>query len=166
MHKVSWVVLPVSAALAAVAFGALRLRMRPIERLSRRAAEPSGGDIGERPPEDETPCEIQPLVRAMNAALDRAERAYAAQRSSTAEAARQMRTPLAVLVTHAELMQGRRTAEALGADSDALVRVVDQLLALAEVDAAQTGRPGEPVDLVALASWRRASWTLWRRSGA
>lgn len=87
----------------------------------------------------------------MNAALDRAERAYAAQRSATAEAARQTRTPLVVLVTHAELMQGRRTAEALGADVAALERTVDQLLALAAVGGAQTGRPGEPVDLVALA---------------
>jgi hypothetical protein len=59
--RVSWVVLPVFAALAAVAFGTLRLCMRPIERLSERAAELSGGGIGERLPEDGTPREIQPL---------------------------------------------------------------------------------------------------------
>lgn len=149
--RVSWVVLPVFAALAAVAFGTLRLCMRPIERLSERAAGLSGGDIGERLPEHETPREIQPLVRAMNAALDRAERAYAAQRGFTAEAAHQMRTPLAVLMAHAGLIEDRRAAEALGADIAALERIVDQLLALAEVDAAQAGRPGEPVDLAALA---------------
>lgn len=73
LGRVSWVVLPVFAALAAVAFGTLWLCMRPIERLSRRAAELAGGG-GERLPEDETPLEIQPLVRAMNAALDRAGR--------------------------------------------------------------------------------------------
>ncbi len=150
LGRVSWVVLPVFAALAAVAFGTLRLCMRPIERLSRRAEELSGGDIGERLPEDETPLEIQPLVRAMNGALDRAERAYAAQRGFTAEAAHQMRTPLAVLMTHAELIEDRRAAEALGADIAALERIVDQLLALAEVDAAQDGRPGERLDLAAL----------------
>jgi signal transduction histidine kinase len=150
LGRVSWVVLPVFAALAAVAFGTLWLCMRPIERLSRRAAELAGGG-GERLPEDETPLEIQPLVRAMNAALDRAERAQAAQRGFTAEAAHQMRTPLAVLKTHAELIQDRRAAEALGADIAALERIVDQLLALAEVDAAQAGPPGGPVDLAALA---------------
>ncbi len=89
--RVSWVVLPVFAALAAVAFGTLRLCMRPIERLSERAAALSGGGIGERLPEDGTPREIQPLVRAMNAALDRAERTHAAQRGFTAEAAHQVR---------------------------------------------------------------------------
>ena len=151
LGRVSWVVLPVFAALAAVAFGTLRLCMRPIEELSKRAARLSGGGIGERLPEDGTPREIQPLVRAMNAALDRAERAHAAQRGFTAEAAHQMRTPLAVLMTHAELIQDRRAAEALGADIAALERIVDQLLALAEVDAARADRPGGPVDLAALA---------------
>ena len=139
------------AALAAVAFGTLRLCMRPVEELSKRAARLSGGGIGERLPEDGTPREIQPLVRAMNAALDRAERAQAAQRGFTAEAAHQMRTPLAVLMAHAGLIEDRRTAEALGADVAALERIVDQLLALAEVDAARADRPGGPVDLAALA---------------
>lgn len=151
LGRVSWVVLPVFAALAAVAFGILRLCMRPIEALSRRAAALSGGDISERLPEEGTPRELLPLVRAMNAALDRAERAHAAQRSFTAEAAHQMRTPLAVLKTHAELIQDRRTGEKLGADVAALERIVEQLLALAEVDAAGNDPGGGAVDLAALA---------------
>jgi signal transduction histidine kinase len=151
LGRVSWVVLPVFAALAVVVFVTLRLCMYPVEMLSRRAAELSSGQIGGRLPEDETPTEIRPLVHAVNAALDRAERAHAVQRSFTAEAAHQMRTPLAVLKTHAELIQDRRTGEALGADIVALERIVDQLLALAEVDAAEIGTPDEKVELGALA---------------
>jgi len=151
LRRVSWVVLPVFAALAVVAFATLRLCMRPIEALSRQAATLPDGRIGERLPEDGTPREILPLVSAMNAALERAERAYAAQRNFTAEAAHQMRTPLAVLKTHAELIQDRRAGEMLGADVVALERIVEQLLALAEVDAAENGSGSAPVDLAALA---------------
>jgi signal transduction histidine kinase len=149
LARVSWVILPVFVALAAVCFGTLHLCMRPIQLLSRRAAGLSGA--GERLPEDETPDEIRPLVRAMNAALDRAERAFAAQRHFTAEAAHQMRTPLAVLKAHAELIQDRRTGALLDNDLTALERIVDQLLTLAEIDAAEITPAGPPVDLCALA---------------
>jgi signal transduction histidine kinase len=151
LARVSWVILPVFVALAAVCFGTLHLCMRPIQLLSRRAAGLSGAGIGERLPEDETPDEIRPLVRAMNAALDRAERAFAAQRHFTAEAAHQMRTPLAVLKAHAELIQDRRTGALLDNDVAALERIVDQLLTLAEIDAAEIAPAGPPVDLRALA---------------
>jgi signal transduction histidine kinase len=152
LPRVAWVVLPVFAALAAVAFATLRLCLRPIEELSRRAealAAPGAG--GGRLPEGESPREIRPLVRAMNAALDRAERAAAAQRGFVAEAAHQMRTPLAVLKTHAELIADARASALLGGDVAAMERVVEQLLALAEVDAADGAAPGAPVDLSGLA---------------
>ncbi|GGC42257.1 histidine kinase [Siccirubricoccus deserti] len=149
LARVSWVILPVFVALAAVCFGTLHLCMRPIHLLSRRAAALSGAN--ERLPEDETPDEIRPLVRAMNAALDRAERAFDAQRHFTAEAAHQMRTPLAVLKAHAELIQDRRTGALLDHDVTALERIVDQLLILAEIDTAEIAPSGTPVDLRALA---------------
>lgn len=151
LARVSWVILPVFAILAAVAFGTLRLCMRPIEMLSRRAATLGRSGLGERLPEEETPREIRPLARAMNAALDRAEKAFAAQQTFTAEAAHQMRTPLAVLKARAELIEDSRTAALLSGDVAALERIVEQLLALAELDAAETGQPGGAVDLAALA---------------
>ncbi|WP_149539564.1 sensor histidine kinase [Siccirubricoccus phaeus] len=151
LGQVSWVILPAFLALAAVAFGTLRLCLRPIERLSERAAALPRLGAGARLEEATTPREIQPLVRAMNEALDRAERAHAAQRHFTAEAAHQMRTPLAVLKTHAELIQDPQASRRLGADMAALERIVEQLLTLAEIDAAEGAENGAPVDLGLLA---------------
>ncbi|MCO6418742.1 HAMP domain-containing histidine kinase [Siccirubricoccus sp. KC 17139] len=151
LGQVSWVILPAFLALAAVAFGTLRLCLRPIERLSERAAALPRLGAGARLEEATTPREIQPLVRAMNEALDQAERAHAAQRHFTAEAAHQMRTPLAVLKTHAELIQDARASRLLGADVAALERIVEQLLTLAEIDAAETVPDGPEVDLGLLA---------------
>lgn len=133
LARVSWVVLPAFLLLAAASYGTLRLCLRPIEALSRRAAALRPG---ERLPAAETPVEIRPLADAMNLALDRAEQAYATQREFTAEAAHQMRTPLAVLMTHAALLEDPEAAAALQGDVQALERLVDQLLALAEIDAA------------------------------
>ncbi|MFC7539290.1 histidine kinase dimerization/phospho-acceptor domain-containing protein [Siccirubricoccus deserti] len=160
LARVSWVILPVFVALAAVCFGTLHLCMRPIHLLSRRAAALSGAN--ERLPEDETPDEIRPLVRAMNAALDRAERAFDAQRHFTAEAAHQMRTPLAVLKAHAELIQDRRTGALLDHDVTALERIVDQLLILAEIDTAEIAPPARRWICGRWPRRRSNSSTRWR----
>lgn len=151
MVRVTWVVLPVYAALGLIAVLTVRRFMRPIERLSKRANDLLTAPPGERLSEEEAPTELRSFVRSMNAMLARAEQLGAVQRQFTAEAAHQMRTPLAVLMTHAELIQDRRTGELLAADIGALERIVEQLLALAEIDAISADDPGKTVDLAVLA---------------
>lgn len=151
LWRVSWVILPVFAGLALVAVAMLRLGMRTVERLSRQAAMLASGPPSARLSEEGMPRELLPLVRAMNAMLARADHYGRVQREFTAEAAHQMRTPLAVLMTHAELVQDRRAGVLLANDVAALERIVEQLLALAEIDAVPQGEPGHPIDLLALA---------------
>ena len=131
-------VLPVL--LAAMAW-AVRQALAPVrvlaEDLQRRGAE----DL--RPvAEAQAPAELRPLLAAMNGLFTRIETTLARERRFTADAAHELRTPLAVLRAqwdvqrHASGEAERRTAEAkLGAGLDRLDRLVSQLLLLSRVDA-------------------------------
>lgn len=106
------------------------------------------------------PREIAPLIRAINILLERVRDALAHERRFTADAAHELRTPLAAVRAHAQVLQGARTAEeASEAARDIVIgvdrsrRLVDQLMALARVDMAQE-QPGkqqsQTVDLCGL----------------
>ena len=105
----------------------------------------------------ETDDEVARLTRSINALLERIERASNTERRFAADAAHELRTPLAVLRTGLEVALSReRTqheyAEALGSAFEevvALCTMADQLLTLARLDQeASTER--ERVDLGAL----------------
>jgi signal transduction histidine kinase len=111
--------------------------LRPLRDVSRQAAGLSGARISERLRAEDLPREVVPLVQAVNQALDRLEVDYQAQRDFTANAAHELRTPLAVL--RADL-DSRFTPEQLGdvgMEIDSLARVVEQLLCLAQLDSEQ-----------------------------
>ena len=59
------------------------------------------------------PRELQPLAASLNALLARLDEALAAQRRFTADAAHELRTPLAALALQVE--QAERAADAAGA---------------------------------------------------
>jgi signal transduction histidine kinase len=105
-----------------------------------------------------TPREVRPLIDALNRLLERVGATLAAERRFTADAAHEMRTPLAAIRANAQVllaarddMERERTARDLLASVDRAARLVDQLLALARAD-----QPGEParfrdVDLATIA---------------
>lgn len=107
--------------------------LRPIARASREAARvgPRRPDL--RIPAAGLPREIKPLVEAVNGALDRLSRAYATERRLTADAAHELRTPLAVL--NLRLQRARLTGNtdwaAVERELAQMGRLVDQLLDLA-----------------------------------
>ncbi|HET6185040.1 MAG TPA: ATP-binding protein [Acetobacteraceae bacterium] len=125
--------------------------LRPLMRASALAGEigPERADL--RLPEATMPREVRPLVRAVNAGLDRLADSLALERSFVADAAHELRTPLAILRAQAEALPDRAASRQLVADIDAMARIVQQMLDLADSDAL-TLQPGERADLAGVAS--------------
>ncbi|MGH8663053.1 MAG: sensor histidine kinase [Burkholderiales bacterium] len=116
--------------------------------------------------EPRTPREVRPLVHAINELLQRLQGAIVSQQRFIADAAHQLRTPLAGLRTHAELalreqdLAGvRERVRALMQATDRSARLAHQLLALALAEPeASAAAPMSAVDLVAIARDVTAEW--------
>ncbi len=130
----------------------------PIKDLSARLGAIGPGDLSARLDPGRARDEIARLAGAMNELLARVETASRRERRFIADAAHEMRTPLAVLRTGLEIALGRdrpaaEYADALRAALDetlGLCAMADDLLELARLDSAGM-RAAAPVDLAALA---------------
>jgi two-component system sensor histidine kinase TctE len=119
----------------AVSFG-----LRPLGRLRDQA---EGYSLRELQRFDDTrvPGELRPLVVAFNRVLELLHDAALAQRRFVADAAHQMRTPVAGLLAHIELLQGESRAAPIATELSKLQRSAqsmahsaNQLLALARAE--------------------------------
>jgi two-component system, OmpR family, sensor histidine kinase TctE len=108
--------------------------LRSLRAVSQQASMLSLYRLDERLHAKNLPRELVPLVRAVNASLDRLEADYRVQREFTANAAHELRTPLATLRAR---LESRFSAQDLGDvtfEIEQLARVVEQLLCLARLD--------------------------------
>ena len=94
------------------------------------------------------PTELVPLVEAMNGLILRLQAALAAQKRFVADAAHELRTPLAAMQIQIDSLQGERDdrGEALAGGVRRANRLVEQLLRLARLDDGAEARPAS-VDL-------------------
>ncbi|MGA0609240.1 ATP-binding protein [Caldimonas sp. KR1-144] len=135
--------------LGAVAWAIVRWSLRPVNEV--RSALVRRDSLDMRPvPTQQVPDELRPLIRAFNQLLARLDTALQSERRLIADAAHELRTPLAVLMAQAELA---RSAETLEQARDAITplmrgierssRLTEQLLDMARVDAssAEDERP-------------------------
>ncbi|WP_462390643.1 ATP-binding protein [Acidovorax sp. Q11] len=129
--------------------------LAPVERVRRQLAQRQADDLS--PVSDaQLPDEVQPLVSELNLLFERVQRAFEAQEHFVADAAHELRSPLAALRLQLQGLQraGDDTARAaaierLSAGIDRATRLVEQLLTLARQEAGSTAT--EPVDLRAIA---------------
>lgn len=142
-----------AAAIAAFAqAGVVRRAFRPLERTRHEAARVVALGQGQRLTEG-GPVEIRSLIEAINALLDRLENAYEAQGRFTAEAAHELRTPVAamlgeldVALRHPRGAEETRTVLVSTREEVArLARLVQGLTALARLDAGQAEGPRDLV---------------------
>jgi signal transduction histidine kinase len=129
-----------------VTWNTVRTALRPLQRASDEAAAISMDRPDSRLPTDRLPAEILPLVTAINKAIGRLQAALAQQRRFSANAAHQLRTPLAILRTRIDELPPTMAQAELRRDVDRMTRLVSQLLTAARLEAGQMGN-FEEVDL-------------------
>jgi two-component system, OmpR family, sensor kinase len=132
--------------------------LAPVSRVRRQVAERQADDLTEVN-EAGLPAEVQPLVHELNLLFARVRQAFEAQKSFVADAAHELRSPLAALKLQAQGL--RRAADdasrelavnRLTAGIDRATRLMEQLLVLARQQAnAVTGPRPQPTSLADLA---------------
>jgi signal transduction histidine kinase len=141
---------PLALLLLAVNVYAVRRSLHPLARAAQEAATLDarrGGlrlSIG-----SDLPREVHALVGAVNAALGRADEVLRFQREFTANVAHELRTPLAVLLLQLDEIGGQAAVEAKR-EVQAMARLVDQLLKVAQIEGMSAESP-TGVDLAEVA---------------
>lgn len=133
----------------------VRHGLRPIH-LVARDVEARGADDLRPVAQAGLPAELQPLVAAMNRLFERIRVALEKERRFTADAAHELRTPLAALRAQWESarLQGQaghdgQASQRIGEGIERLARIVNQLLALSGADAR------DPTSFTAAVDWPR-----------
>ena len=131
---------------------AVRRALAPVHALAADLKRRGADDL-QKVPTALVPTELSPLFAAMNGLFARIEAAMVRERRFTADAAHELRTPLAVLRVQWEVLsrtqeegERARASAKLGAGLDRMDRMVEQLLALSRVDAANRPARDELVD--------------------
>jgi len=149
-----FIILPLAVLLVWLA---LARGIRPLHQLEERIRARSPDDLS---PLDHkaVPLEVAPLVDAVNDLLNRLHDSLATQKRFLADAAHQLKTPLAGLRMQADLAQRegtsteelKRSLQQIGRSSIRATHTVNQLLALARAEGSGAVMPRQPCDLARL----------------
>ena len=151
-----FVILPLAVLLVWLA---LARGIRPLNKLEERIRLRKPDDLS---PLDESavPQEVAPLVASINDLLTRLKESIATQKRFLADAAHQLKTPLAGLRMQADLAQRadssadelKQSLKLIGRASIRATHTVNQLLSLARAESGSTHIARSPCDLVSLVS--------------
>ena len=150
------IAVPISAAvLAGLVWWTVGRTLRPVEGIRAEVERISGTRMERRVPEPATSDEVARLAHTMNDMLDRLAATAEQQRRFVADAAHELRSPLAriraeldVDLAHPDSADLPATHASIAAETLRLQRLVDDLLLLARADAGAVDQRGAgPVDL-------------------
>jgi two-component system, OmpR family, heavy metal sensor histidine kinase CusS len=132
-----------------------RRALSPVDSLVRTAREVSGTNLNSRLQKLETGDELQRLSDTLNEMLDRIESAFLRITEFTADASHELRTPVSLIRTEAELALRRSRGEAeykeslrhILLEAERTTALIEQLLSLARADSGRERLRLHPVDL-------------------
>ncbi|NJN00257.1 MAG: hypothetical protein HC793_00825 [Aquincola sp.] len=167
-----WLLLPLLVSLPLLVIPAwlsVRFALRPLARLSSEIATRGADDLSalQAAPKH---SELTPLAGAVDQLFERLQQARLRERSFIADAAHELRTPIAAMQVHAEILQQRQLSaqdrEPLAGLLKSNARaghLVSQLLALTRSDATPARRWSVGVDIEALVQESLPCWRRLRR---
>jgi two-component system OmpR family sensor kinase len=169
LESLAWVLLTVTglatAAMLIISALVIRRGLRPIDHLAHRITRIDAKHLSGRLSLETPPAELSPIVVGLNGLLDRLESAFEREKAFTADAAHELRTPLAGLESALEVCARKaRAPEAYSVVVSECLEVVrgmhgmiDNLLMLARADANQVAATLAPTNLddVLEDAWRR-----------
>jgi heavy metal sensor kinase len=129
--------------------------LSPVDALTRAARTISGSNLSRRVEPLHTGDELQRLSDTLNEMLSRIETAFLRVTQFTADASHELRTPIALIRTEAEIvLRKSRTEEEyrdalfhILMESEATTSMVEKLLSLVRADSGQNALEMRPVDL-------------------
>jgi len=138
--------------LLAVLAWAVRRALAPVVAIASDLEQRDAANL-EPLPVDRAPAELAPLLHAINAQFARMDALLTRERRFTADAAHEMRTPLAVLRAQWDVVRRARDERERGAAQarfsaglDRMDRLVTQMLALSRVDSRAAAAQSAPWD--------------------
>lgn len=129
--------------------------LRPIKAISSAAEKIASGDLSERIQRGDESSELGQLTTVLNTTFARLEAAFTRQARFTADAAHELRTPLAVMLTHTQTSlssddltdEHREAFDACQRAAQRMRRLTESLLTLARLDSAETSPAPAVCDL-------------------
>ncbi len=133
--------------------------LRPVQAISSAAEKIATGDLSERISTGDAGSELGQLAAVLNATFARLEAAFTRQARFTADAAHELRTPLAVMLTHTQnglasdglTDEHREAFEASQRAVQRMRRLTESLLTLARLDSEEIAPIRSTCDLARLA---------------
>ncbi len=129
--------------------------LRPVLEISSAAARINAEDLAARLPGNQSGDELDQLSGVLNSMLERIESSFRRITQFTADASHELRTPIAIIQTTAELMQSRSRTEAeqtrawnmVLTETGRTSLLIANLLTLARADAGEAALHQQPVGI-------------------
>lgn len=147
----------------ATGWGLARRISRPLSRLVQAAGAIARGDLSQTVPEDGSIADLRSLGQAFNTMTASLNRADQLKTAFVADASHELRTPLTAIKGFVETLQDGavddlevrdRFLASISAETERLIRLVNDLLLLSRADANALNLHLQPLDLEALAAKR------------
>jgi signal transduction histidine kinase len=151
-----------------------RRALDPVAAIANEAQRIHEGNLQNRLPQLETRDELAYLSTTLNDMLERIESGVRSVRDFTAHASHELRTPVALIRSEADLAlrcdrpsgEYRSALQTIGAEARQMSSLLDSLLFLARVDAGTEEASLEPVDAQSVFTEAVRKWmSIFRRAG-